>query len=80
MLTTPAANLYTEGLAGVGKGQDNSKDKKNQGKAKMKEDKRTKKDTKSSSSTPRATWTPRPSEAALSRACAFAAARLRAAS
>ena len=49
MLTTPAANLYTEGLAGVGNGQDNSKGKKNQGKAKMKEDKRTKKDTKSSS-------------------------------
>ena len=36
MLTTPAANFYTEGLAGVGRGQDNNK--------------RTKKDTKSSSS------------------------------
>ena len=34
----------------MGKGQDNNKDKKNQGKAKMKEDRRTKKDTKSSSS------------------------------
>ena len=48
MLTTPASNLYTGGLAGVGRGQDNSEDKKNQGKAKKKEGKKTKKDTKSS--------------------------------
>ena len=61
MLTTPASNLYMEGVGGAragAKGKDHgnlfnkvkktNKDKKKEDKLKKKEDKKTKKDTKSS--------------------------------